>query len=261
MNTGDPVAAPTAGDPSEPSSEPSSSDAESRLRHTAVALQVSERRQDGRTSSIGPRAERTRRRLIDSASRLFAERGYVGTSVSDIAEDAGVSLATFYQYFAERNDIVAVLVVEVIDEMLAKGVDRWDARSGRLGLRRVISPYVESYDRHRDFFELWQCVTHVDRRMRQLYRDYHGAYQHRFAKYLAEGVELGLVRADLEPEGMARAMTLLMERYCYEVFVLDRPDPAPAHDDVTDLLTILWADAIGLEETRERPRRVTEPMD
>ena len=238
-----------------------SSDAESRLRDTAVALQVAERRQDGRTSSLGPRAERTRRRLIDSASRLFAERGYIGTSVSDIAEDAGVSLATFYQYFAERNDIVAVLVVEVIDEMLAKGVDRWDARSGRLGLRRVIAPYVEAYDHHRDFFELWQCVTHVDSRMRQLYRDYHGAYQHRFAKYLAEGVELGLVRNDLSPEGMARAMTLLMERYCYEVFVLDRPDPAPDHDDVTDLLTVLWADAIGLEETRERPRRSSTGVD
>lgn len=245
--------------PPEASEQPlTSSEAESRLRSTAVALQVAERRQDGRTSSLGPRAERTRRRLIASASRLFTERGYVGTSVSDIAEDAGVSLATFYQYFAERNDIVAVLVVEIVDEMLAKGVDRWDARSGRLGLRRVIAPYVEAYDTHRDFFELWQCVTHVDQRMRQLYIDYHGAYQHRFADYLAEGVELGLVRDDLEPEGMARAMTLMMERYCYEVFVLNRPDPPPSHDDVTDLLTVLWADAVGLEETRQPPRRSTK---
>ena len=193
----------------------------------------------------------------EGASALFTRQGYLGTSVSDIAEDAGVSLATFYQYFGERNDIVAVLVAEVIDEMLGYGVDRWDVRSGRLGLRQVIAPYVEAYQRHREFFELWQCVTHVDPRMRQLYRDYHGWYQHRFGGFLAEGVELGLVRDDLDPGGMARAMTLMMERYCYEVFVLDPSDEPPRPADVTDLITTMWADAIRLRESEDRPRRAS----
>lgn len=234
--------------------------ARDRLQRAADSLRTGERRQDGKTTMLGPRAERTRHRLIDSASKLFAEKGYVATSVSDIAEDAGVSLGTFYQYFAERIDIVAVLVVEIIHEMLAEGVDQWDPRSGRLGLRRVVRAYVDSYSRHVDFFELWQSVTHVERRMRDLYRDYHGSYQYRFSRYLEAAAGDGLVRSDLEPEGMAQAMTLMMERYCYEIFVLDPPDKAPDHDAIIDLLVSLWADAIRLVESEDRPRRQT-PQD
>lgn len=214
-----------------------------------------ERRQDGGQVPLGPRAAKTRQRLIDSAWRLFREKGYVATSVSDIAEDAGVSLATFYQYFGERNDIVAVIVVEVVREMLDSGVDQWDPKTGRLGLRRVVASYVESYSRHADFFELWQCVTHVDSRMRNLYRRYHGSYQLRFADFLRVGIDLGLVRSDLDPVGMAQAMTLMMERYCYEVYVMNPGRPLASHNEVTDLLTALWADSIKLEESPSRPRR------
>lgn len=238
--------------PGQYSEDADAAQAQARLKDAATTLRVAERRQEGGASPLGPRAERTRRRLIDSASRLFAERGYLSTSVSEIAEDAGVSLATFYQYFSERNDIVKVLLGEVIDEMLSHGVDRWDVRTGRIGLRRVIAPYVEGYRRHRQFFELWQCVAHVDDRMRGLYRDYHGWYQHRFSRYLTDGVELGLVRGDLDPAGMARAMTLMMERYCYEVYVLNPEPELPAHADVTDLITVLWADAIRLREHGEQ---------
>ena len=47
-----------------------------------------ERRQDGRQTPLGPRAERTRQRLIDTAWGLFKEKGYLGTAVSDIVEAA-----------------------------------------------------------------------------------------------------------------------------------------------------------------------------
>ena len=41
-------------------------------------------------------AEQTRRRILESALRLFAERGYAGTTIAAIAEDAGVSPETIY---------------------------------------------------------------------------------------------------------------------------------------------------------------------
>jgi hypothetical protein len=54
--------------------------------------------------------------------------------------------------------------------------------------------------------------------------------------------------------GMATAMTLMMEAYCYNVFVLDPPPDGVDRADVADLITTLWADAIGLVESDERPR-------
>lgn len=53
--------------------------------------------------------ERTRRSLLDTALRLFSERGYIGVRVEDIATEAGVSRATFYKHFAEREEILASL--------------------------------------------------------------------------------------------------------------------------------------------------------
>jgi AcrR family transcriptional regulator len=232
------------------------SEAEARLLEAAAEGATLERRHETRSITLGPRAERTRRRLIESAWKLFREKGYLQTAVSEIAEDAGVSMATFYQYFSDRSDLVRALVVEVVREMLDRGVNRWDPRTGRMGLRRLIEQYVDSYVDHREFFELWQTVTHVDERLRSLYRDYHVAYQHRFGELLEEGVEQGLVRADLDPVQMATAMTLMIERYCYEVYVFNPPaDGLPSVGAVTDLVTSLWADAIGLVESTERPRR------
>jgi len=62
-----------------------------------------------KTGWPGPRAaarDRTRDAILDAALELFAERGYIGVRVEDIAREAGVSRATFYKHFAERDEIL-----------------------------------------------------------------------------------------------------------------------------------------------------------
>jgi len=51
------------------------------------------------------RAE-VRTNLHDAAIRLFSDRGYEATSVDDIAAAAGVSLRTFFRYFAGKDDVL-----------------------------------------------------------------------------------------------------------------------------------------------------------
>lgn len=53
--------------------------------------------------------EQTRDAIVQTALRLFSERGYVGVRVEDIARESGVSRATFYKHFAERDEILAEL--------------------------------------------------------------------------------------------------------------------------------------------------------
>lgn len=60
------------------------------------------------------RAE-TREAIIGAALRLFDERGYIGVRVEDIAREAGVSRATFYKHFAEREEILGELFELLLD--------------------------------------------------------------------------------------------------------------------------------------------------
>src|SRR3954471_19192884 len=98
---------------------------EADLRRAAESLVVAERRLD-RSPVLGPRGEATRRKLVASATELFRTEGYANTTVPDIAKHARVSLPTFYQYFGEINDVVAVIVVDFIKASLERGLDRWD---------------------------------------------------------------------------------------------------------------------------------------
>ena len=53
------------------------------------------------------RARHRRKRIVDSALRLFLERGYAATTVEAIAREAGVAPATVYQAFGTKQAILA----------------------------------------------------------------------------------------------------------------------------------------------------------
>ncbi len=60
-------------------------------------------------------AQTTRRDIVRAARRLFAERGYAATSMSDIAREAGVAVQTIYASCGSKRDLVLALV-DLIDE-------------------------------------------------------------------------------------------------------------------------------------------------
>jgi AcrR family transcriptional regulator len=54
-------------------------------------------------------AAATRRGILEAAERLFEERGYVGTSVAEIADEAGVALKTVYAVFGTKAEVLRAL--------------------------------------------------------------------------------------------------------------------------------------------------------
>ena len=68
--------------------------------------------------SIAPADKRTR--ILDAAVRVFAERGYHGARVGDIAEDAGVAHGLLYHYFASKDEVLRTIFVENWGQLLAR---------------------------------------------------------------------------------------------------------------------------------------------
>src|SRR5262245_39827740 len=62
---------------------------------------------------------RTRRRLLDAARRLMADRGPDGLTVSAVAHAAELNRTTAYQHFRTRDELVEAVSEELIEELVS----------------------------------------------------------------------------------------------------------------------------------------------
>lgn len=61
------------------------------------------------------RSTRKRRTITAAAAALFLERGYLGTSIDQIAARAGVSKPTVYRFFADKEALLEAIVLGTLD--------------------------------------------------------------------------------------------------------------------------------------------------
>lgn len=91
-----------------------------------------------------PRAER-RAQLLDHAVDVFAERGYHGTSMDDIAGRAGVTKPVLYQHFTSKSHLYGTIVRAVgteITELIRASYD--DPELGPLPVNRAVGALVRA---------------------------------------------------------------------------------------------------------------------
>lgn len=71
------------------------------------------------SSGVGKtqKATLTRQRILDSALALFAEKGYEGTTMRDIAAQAGCSLGLAYRYFSSKEEFILILYQNIARDL------------------------------------------------------------------------------------------------------------------------------------------------
>ena len=62
-----------------------------------------------------------RQQILDTAAKLFAERGFHGVSVHDIGGACGISGPALYKHFAGKDDILAQSLTAISERLLAEG--------------------------------------------------------------------------------------------------------------------------------------------
>ena len=76
-----------------------------------------------------------RERILEEAAKLFAQSGYDGSSVSDLAAAIGVSKAAIYHYYTTKQDIYDAIILGVLSgltQSVGQDVDRADGAAARL---------------------------------------------------------------------------------------------------------------------------------
>jgi len=63
---------------------------------------------------------RTRQKIVDTARRLFAQKGVAGTTMNDIAEASGKGRRTLYTYFSRKEDVYSAVIESELERLSDK---------------------------------------------------------------------------------------------------------------------------------------------
>jgi len=87
----------------------------------------------------------TRTQILDAAERLFADRGYRGTSIRAITDLAGANLAAVGYHFGSKAELLAAVVrrvVEPINAAQSAGLDRLLARTPEPAVADLVEAFA-----------------------------------------------------------------------------------------------------------------------
>ena len=142
-------------------------------------------------------------RLMASAVVVFAEEGYVGTSVHAICRHAGVSIGSFYDHFDDKADLM-LHVIEQIAEELARPVILDPAELEQQLTELIASPTA-------GLIRAWFEAAAVEPRLRTARMPIRRRMIGRYAEWVRVARERLEMRSDLDDDTAARGVIALVK--------------------------------------------------
>lgn len=185
----------------------------------------------------------TRSDVVDAAGRLFAQRGYHGTSMRDLGKELGLLGSSLYSHVDSKQDLLVEVVEEGARLFEASAQQALEAQ-GTAGdrLAALIAGHVivvlDNVDVARTFLNEARMLDAVHRDRIVQARDH---YEGVFRSVLADGSRDGSFRSDIDPK-MASIYILsvlnALERW------YDPTGPLNL-DELTNELNTFFVDGIG----------------
>ncbi len=156
-----------------------------------------------------------RQELTRQAARLFAEKGYHGTSVGDLAEALGVKKGSLYSHMDAKEDLLFEAMLEGAAAFHA-GLDAVPEGLAaperiRLALRAHLHVVAEQLDVATVFIREWRYLE--GERRDQILAE-RRRYEERWRALFREGAERGELRMDLD-DGAAALLALSAANWAY----------------------------------------------
>jgi AcrR family transcriptional regulator len=187
---------------------------------------------------------------LDAALRVFAEKGFAGASIRDIAKEVGVTEGLLYHYFESKEQLLNTC---------------WRERSWRAHLERILAdgagqPLVDVVrELMRDFLQTLRenaemvrvCATEMQRNpeMKAFHVERIGENHNLLCDFLKSRQERGEIRTDAE---VGAAAGLLMG-CAYSLFLLYGDQPDEVWSTVADSIAVGGVDVVmnGIGRTGE----------
>jgi AcrR family transcriptional regulator len=156
-----------------------------------------------------------RSELTRQAARLFAQKGYHGTSVGDIADALGVQKGSLYSHIATKEDLLYDALMEGAAAFQASldaiPEDAPPVEKIRLALRGHLRVVAEQLDVATVFVQEWR---YLEGERRDEFVAERRRYEERLRELLREGRDLGELRSDLD-DAAAALLVLSAANWAY----------------------------------------------
>jgi AcrR family transcriptional regulator len=199
-----------------------------------------------------PRWERRYREVLGVAATAFAEKGYLGASIKDIADRLGVRQASLYYYFPSKEAALAAICELGVKDFIGNLRDiltrpipaaekiRAAVANHLMPLRtRPEADYIRVFIRHRH--ELPDEPRH---KIAALARE----YQNLIERLFAEGIASGELRSNLDPQ----LTTLALLGLCNSVIAAHALPHSSSIDDFIEEYARIFTTGVVSGEDRSR---------
>jgi AcrR family transcriptional regulator len=177
--------------------------------------------------------QQKRAHIIQAAARVFGEKGFSGTMMADIADQAGMGKGTLYEYFDSKENLFFAVFEWFAEETEAAAKVSISALRGSPSERLVIlsESVMQSWLKMKDLFtlvmEFW--AASASSQMRQRFRGYFRRAYEDFrtivASLIREGIQYGEFQEDVVPESVAAALVGTWDALLLQAWFDDTFDP------------------------------------
>ena len=144
------------------------------------------------------KAPEKRQRILNAALKVFAERGFYNSKVSEVARQAGVADGTIYLYFQNKDD----LLINLFEDRMSWLIDRLTTELNRVGgppLDRVRALIHLHLNMAVEEPELAEFITVELRQSAKFIKEYENPKFQAYLRVLRDLIEEGQRKGDIRP--------------------------------------------------------------
>lgn len=133
-----------------------------------------------------PKGRRTRDHLVSAGRTVFARDGYVSARMSDVADEADISMGGLYRYFANKEDLFAQVIADLHEALYrASTSSQHDFKTEPYeALVEANRGYLQLYSEQRDVMRAFIQAAHVEDRFRDFWWQMRNRHVDRFVAAL-----------------------------------------------------------------------------
>ena len=199
-----------------------------------------------------PNYEDQKESILAGAADLFARRGYLGTSMNDVAEASGLSKGALYHYYRDKDQLLISIAESHVTRLVAlvKSVEQDDTIAARERLQVLITRFLVEYaDAQNSHRVLTDDVKYLPEEDRQRILDQERVVVKGFADAIA------VVRPDAKAADVHKAVAMLLFGMLNWMFTWLRPQGRLTHASIAPLVCELFFHGLeGMREMAKRPK-------